>query len=164
MELALTEIRHLIVPLGVCTCPTMTPEGSPIKNLAQRHAEVAEQRRIEAEAWTYCCHLSEKERVAAEAAMIKAEEERIAGLHLSYVLRKQAVNGGRWNEICRLRAMEVWQGRVGLVYNFETWMRILDRRLSSHGIFIGSYTRKFMFHPELGEIPQLAYEDVIDLT
>ena len=93
----------------------MTPEGSPIKNLAQRHAEVAEQRRIEAEAWTYCCHLSEKERVASEAAMIKAEEERVAGLHLSYVLRKQAVNGGRWNEICRLRAMEVFQGRVGLV-------------------------------------------------
>ena len=164
MELALTEIRHLIVPLGVCTCPTMTPEGSPIKNLAQRHADVAEQRRIEAEAWAYCCQLSEKERVAGEAAVIKAEEERVAGLHLSYVLRKQAVNGGRWNEICRLRAMEVFQGRVGLVYNFETWMRILDRRLSSHGIFIGSYTRKFMFHPELGEIPQLAYEDVIDLT
>ena len=143
----------------------MTPEGSPVKSLAQRHAEAAEQRRIESEAWTYCCHLSEKEKVAAEVAMNKAEDERIAGLHLSYVLRKQAVNGGRWNEICRLRAMEVWQGKVGLVHNFETWMRILDRRLSSHGIFIGSYTRKFMVHPELGEIPQLAYEDVhIDLT
>ena len=162
--------RHILAPQGYIkdfyNCTMITPdEGSPEKSLAQRHAEAEEQRRIESEAWIYCCHLSEKERVSAVAARNKSEEERIAGLHFAYVLRKQEVNGGRWNEICRLRAMEVWQGKTGLVHNFDTWMRILDRRLSSHGVFIGSYTRKFMVHPELGEIPQLAYDDVhIDLT
>ena len=141
----------------------MTPdEGSPVKSLAQRHAEAAEQRRIDSEAWVYCCRLSEKEKLSAEVAWKKSEDDRIAGLHFSYVLRKQEVNGGRWNEISRLRAMEVYQGKAGLVHNFETWMRILDRRLSSHGIFIGSYTRKYLVHPELGEMPQLAYE--VDLT
>ena len=135
------------------------------KSLSQRHDEVAEQRRIENEAWVYCCRLSEKEKEINEIAKIKSEEACVAWLHYSFVLRRQEVNGGRWNEICRLRAMEVCQGKIGLVLKFETWMRILDRRLSSHGIFIGSYTRKYMVHPELGEIPQLEYDDVqIDLT
>ena len=102
----------------------LTPdEGSPVKSLAQRHAEAAEQRRIESEAWVYCCRLSEKEKLSAEVAWKKSEDDRIAGLHL---------------------------------------MRILDRRFSSHGIFIGSYTRKYLVHPELGEMPQLVPE--VDLT
>ena len=62
----------------------LTPdEGSPVKSLAQRHAEAAEQRRMDSESWLYCCRLSEKEKLSAEVAWKKSEDERIAGLHLS---------------------------------------------------------------------------------
>ena len=141
----------------------LTPdEGSPVKSLAQRRAEHLEQQRMDNECWLYCCRLSEKEKLYAEEAWQKSEDERVAGLHFSFVLRKQEVNGGRWNELSRLRAIEIFEGKIGLVRNFQTWMRTLDRRLSSCGIFIGSYTRKYLVHPELGEMPQLVPE--VDMT
>ena len=97
--------------------------------------------------------------------------ERVAALHFEYILRKQQIAAGRWAEICRLRALEVCDGKSGLVFRFEEWMRMLDRRLASNGIFIGSYTKKIMMDPTLGEIPQLPVDyqlpsddSVIDLT
>ena len=146
----------------------LTPdEGSPVKSLAniclaQLHAEHLEQQRMDNECWLYCCRLSEKEKLYAENAWQKLEDERVAGLHFSFVLRKQAVNGGRWNELSRLRAREIFENKIGLVRNFQSWMRALDRRLMSCGIFIGSYTRKHLVHPVYGEMPQLAPE--VDMT
>ena len=52
--------------------------------------------------------------------------------------------------------------RTGLVHQFHVWMRKLDQALAHDGIFVGSYTRKYLVHPEMGEIPQIECE-VVDL-
>ena len=109
--------------------------------------------------------------MSAELARQRYEEERVAALHFEYVLRKQQVAAGRWAELCRLRAMEVCDNKSGLVFKFEEHMRMLDRRLAANGIWIGSYTRRILKDPVLGDIPQLpvdyqlpAEDTVIDLT
>ena len=52
--------------------------------------------------------------------------------------------------------------KTGLVSQFHVWMRKLDQALAHDGIFVGSYTRRYLVHPEMGEIPQIECE-VIDL-
>ena len=117
----------------------------------QRLEESAARRKLEA--W-----LKESERLEAEASKWRLEEERIAAAHFSYVLQKQQVGGGRWFEIRRLRAIELRTNVIGLVLAEERWMRVLDTRLETQGIFIGSYTKKYLVDPELGVIPQLPSE------
>lgn len=129
--------------------------GSPTaQDVIDRRAEADEDRRMDSQMWWYCCRLSQREYAFTTA-----------NLHYAHVLRRQYTNGTRWFEICRLRAIEIHQQKTGLVHKFEVWMRQLDQNLVNDGLFVGSYTKKYMVHPELGEIPQLEYDDVdIDLT
>ena len=117
----------------------------------QRLEEIAARRKFEA--W-----LKESEWLEAEASKRRLEEERVAAAHFAYVLQKQQVGGGQWHEIRRLRAIELSTNVTGLVLAEERWMRVLDTRLESQGIFIGSYTKKFLVDPELGAIRQLPSE------
>ena len=128
---------------------------SPIaQDVIDRRAEADEERRLDSQMWSYCCRLNQREL-----------DFTVANLHYAYVLRRQYTNGSRWFEICRLRAIEIHQQKTGLVHKFEVWMRQLDQNLANDGLFVGSYTKKYLVHPELGEIPQLKYNDVdIDLT
>ena len=117
----------------------------------QRLEEIAARRKFEA--W-----LKESEWLEAEASKRRLEEERVAAAHFAYVLQKQQVGGGQWHEIRRLRAIELSTNVTGLVLAEERWMRVLDTQLESQGMFIGSYTKKFLVDPELGAIPQLPSE------
>ena len=160
------------------------PEDAPISDClpredvplsdrrARRLAEAEERRKLEGDIWCYCCYLSERERRSAELAREKYEYEMAAKLHFEYVLRKQQIAAGRWPELCRLRSMEIFGGKIGLVLKFESYMRKLDRVLANDGIFI-NHTRKILEDPKLGTIPQLAVDyvyvippenTVVDLT
>ena len=148
------------------------PEDTPISDCqpredvplsdrrARRLAEQEERRKIEGEIWWFCCHISEREKRCAELAREKFEYEMAAKLHYNYVLRQQAIAVGRWPELCRLRSMEIFGGKIGLVLKFESYMRKLDRVLANDGIFI-NHTRKILEDPNLGTIPQLAADYVI---
>ena len=117
-------------------------------------AEADEERRLDSQIWSFCCRLSMRELDFA-----------VANLHYAHVLRRQYTNGSRWFEICCLRSIEIHQHKTGLVRKFEVWMRKLDQNLAHNGVFVGSYTKKYLVHPELGEIPQMEYNNVdIDLT
>ena len=48
---------------------------------ARRLAEAEERRKLEGDIWWFCCHLSERERRAAELARAKYEYEVTAKLH-----------------------------------------------------------------------------------
>ena len=124
-------------------------------------AEAEEQRKLEGDIWCYCCYISERERKSAELAWERFEEERVAKLHFAYVLQKQQIAAGRWPELCRLRSLEIYGGKIGLVIKFESYMRKLDRVLATGGIWIGSYTRRILEDPILGTIPQLPVDYVI---
>ena len=124
------------------------------QDVIDRRVEAEEERRLDFQIWSLCCRLSMKELDFA-----------VANLHYAHVLRRQYTNGSRWFEICRLRSLEIHQHKTGLVLKFEVWMRKLDQNLAHHGVFVGSPTKKYLIHPELGEIPQMEYDDVdIDLT
>ena len=148
------------------------PEDVPLSDRrAHRLAEAAEQRQLEGDIWWYCCFLSNRERMRAELARQRWEEERLAKLHYEHVLERQQIAAHRWPEICRLRSLEIYGGKIGLVIKFESYMRKLDRVLAAEGIWIGSYTQKILEDPQLGTIPQLPanYEipsenSVVDLT
>ena len=148
------------------------PEDVPIGDRrARRLAEAEERRKLEGDIWWYCCYISDRERKSAELARERYEEERVAKLHYDYVLQKQQIAAHRWPELCRLRSLEIYGGKIGLVVKFESYMRKLDRVLATEGIWIGSYTRRILEDPVLGTIPQLPvdYEippenSVVDLT
>ena len=126
----------------------------PAQHVMERRLEAEEERRLDSQIWSYCCRLNTRELEFA-----------IGNLHYAHVLRQQYTNGTRWFEICRLRSIEIHQKKTGLVRKFEVWMRQLDQNLAHQGVFVGSYTRKYMVHPYLGEIPQMEADDVdIDLT
>ena len=134
---------------------------------ARRLAEQEERRKLEGEIWWFCCHISEREKKSAELAREKFvlarekfEYEMAAKLHFEYVLCTQEIAVGRWPELCRLRSMEIFGGKIGLVLKFESYMRKLDRVLANDGIFI-NHTRKILEDPNLGTIPQLAVDYVI---
>ena len=114
-------------------------------------AEADEERRLDSQIWSFCCRLSMRELDFA-----------VANLHYAHVLRRQYTNGSRWFEICRLRSLEIHQHKIGLVLKFEVWMRKLDQNLALHGVFVGSPTKKYLIHPELGEIPQMEHDDVVN--
>ena len=137
------------------------PEDAPITpRRARRLAEAAARSKLEGEIWWFCCHLSEREKRTAELARDKYEYEMAAKLHFDYVLRMQETAAGRWPELCRLRSLEMYGGKVGLVLKFNSYMRKLDRVLANDGIFI-NHTRKILEDPTLGTIPQLAVDYVI---
>ena len=137
------------------------PEDAPITpRRARRLAEAAARTKLEGEIWWFCCHLSEREKRSAELARDKYEYEMAAKLHFEYVLRMQQTAAGRWPELCRLRSLEMYGGKVGLVLKFDSYMRKLDRVLANDGIFI-NHTRKILEDPTLGTIPQLAVDYVI---
>ena len=121
----------------------------------QRLAEGEARRKFEAEAWEHWCYLRKRERLLAEASKREMEEERSAAAHFAFISQQQLVGSGRWNKIRRLRAIEIHTKVSGLVLDLERWMRVLDTRLEDQCIFIGSYTKKMMIDPELGENPQL---------
>ena len=128
--------------------------SSTAQHVIERRLEADEERRLDSHIWSYCCSLNTRELEFA-----------VGNLHFAHVLRKQYRNGIRWFEICRLRSIEIHQRKTGLVRKFEVWMRKLDQNLAHQGVFVGSYTRKYLVHPDLGEIPQMEYDDVdIDLT
>ena len=131
------------------------PSGSSTaQHVMERRAEAEEERRLDSQIWSYCCRLNTREL-----------EFSIGNMHYAHVLRRQYTNGSRWFEICRLRSIEIHQQKSGLVHKFEVWMRKLDQHLAHQGVFVGSYTRKYLVHPDLGEIPQLENDIVeIDLT
>ena len=83
----------------------------------------------------------------------KADDERVAAIHYNHVCNPQLVGGGRWHCIRKLREIEIKTNATGLVLAEEKWMRVLDARLEAQGIFIGSYTKKYLVDPELGVIP-----------
>ena len=121
------------------------------QDVIDRRVEVEEERRLDSQIGSLCCCLSMKEHDFA-----------VANLHYAHVLRRQYTNGIRWFEICRLRALEIHQNKIGLVLKFEVWMRKLDQNLALHGVFVGSPTKKYLIHPELGEIPQMEHDDVVN--
>ena len=122
-------------------------EESPVKD----SESIIDEQRSEIQRWSYCCQLISKE-----------EEYAVSNLHFAHVLRRQFTNGNRWPLLCHLRSIELHRKKTGLVYQFHVWMRKLDQALAHDGIFVGSYTRKYLVHPELGEIPQIECE-VVDL-
>ena len=122
-------------------------EESPVKD----SESIIDEQRSEIQRWSYCCQLISKE-----------EEYAVSNLHFAHVLRRQFVNGNRWPLLCHLRSIELQHKKTGLVCQFHVWMRKLDQALAHDGIFVGSYTRKYLVHPELGEIPQIECE-VVDL-
>ena len=148
------------------------PEDTPISDCrpredvplsdrrARRLAEQEERRKLEGEIWWFCCHISEREKRSAELAREKFEYEMAAKLHFEHVLRMQEIAVGRWPELCRLRSMEIFGGKIGLVLKFETYMRKLDRILAIEGIFI-NHTPRILEDPLLGTIPQLPVNFVI---
>ena len=91
------------------------------------------------------------------------EEERVAAAHFDFICRKQQVGSGRWNEIRKLRAIEIRNNVSGLVLDLERWMRHLDTRLEDQGIFIVSYMKKMMVDPELGVSYSLTNNDKFSL-
>ena len=123
-------------------------DGLADQSLLERSDQTDEEQRSEAQRWSYCCRLNTKE---AEYA--------VSNLHFAHVLRMQFTNGNRWPLLCHLRSIEVHRKKAGLVHQFEVWMRKLDQ---TKGVFVGSYTRKYLVHPELGEIPQIECE-VVDI-
>ena len=129
-------------------------DGLADQSLMERPDLIDEEQRSEAQRWSYCCRLNTKE---AEYA--------VSNLHFAHVLRRQFTNGNRWPIICYLRSLEINHQKIGLVHKFHVWMRKLDQNLAQQGIFVGSNTRKYLVHPELGEIPQIECDVVdIDLT
>ena len=116
------------------------------EEIAARRSEADDERIVNEHIWKNCCELHED-----EANFI------LANLHYAFVKQKQFVNQGRWPEIMRLRAMEVEQKRDDLVDRFECWMRKLDRTLTDQGLFVGSYTKKYMICPTSGPIPSYKY-------
>ena len=129
-------------------------KGTTAQDIIDRRVEVEEEGRLNSQIVSICYRLSMKEHDFA-----------VANLHYAHVLRRQYTNGSRWFEICRLRSLEIHQHKIGLVLKFEVWMRKLDQNLALHGVFVGSPTKKYLIHPELGEFPQMEYDDVdIDLT
>ena len=122
-------------------------EESPVKD----SESTIDEQRSEIQRWSYCCQLISKE-----------EEYAVSNLHFAHVLRRQFTNGNRWPLLCHLRSIELQHKKTGLVCQFHVWMRKLDQALAHDGIFVGSYTRKYLVHPELGEIPQIECE-VVDL-
>ena len=128
------------VPDGFC-------EESPVKD----SESTIDEQRSGIQRWSYCCQLISKE-----------EEYAVSNLHFAHVLRRQFTNGNRWPLLCHLRSIELHRKKTGLVSQFHVWMRKLDQALAHDGIFVGSYTRKYLVHPELGEIPQIECE-VVDL-
>ena len=128
--------------------------SSTAQHVIERRLDADEERKLDSHIWSYCCGLNTRELEFA-----------VGNLHFAHVLRKQYRNGIRWFEICRLRSIEIHQRKTGLVRKFEVWMRKLDQNLAHQGVFVGSYTRKYLVHPDLGEIPQMERDDVdIDLT
>ena len=154
--------------INMSTPPEDTPFGDlrfrenvPLsERRARRLAEAEERRKLEGDIWWYCCHLNERERRSAELARAKYEYEVTAKLHFEFVLHTQQIAAGRWPELCRLRSMEVFGGKIGLVLKFETYMRKLDRILAIEGIFI-NHTPRILEDPLLGTIPQLPVDFVI---
>lgn len=146
-------------------------EDAPITpRRARLLAEAAARTKLEGEIWWFCCHLSEREKRSAELAREKFEHGMTAQLHFDYVLRMQETAAGRWPELCRLRSLELYGGKVGLVLKFNSYMRKLDRVLANDGIFI-NHTRKILEDKTLGTITQLPVDyvippenDVVDLT
>ena len=124
----------------------------------QRLAEAEARLKFQAEAWEHWCYLRKRERLLVEVSKREMEEEGTAAAHFDFISQKQLVGSGRWHEICRLRAVEFHTKLSGLVLDLERWMRVLDTRLEEQGIFIGSYTKKMMIDLELGEIPQLPFD------
>ena len=120
-----------------------SPQGQSVDD---RRIEADEDRRLDGEIWHHCCHLSMKELDFA-----------VANLHYAHVLRRQYTHGRRWFEIARLFAIETHQQKAGLVHRFECWMRKLDQNLANEGVFVGSNTKKYMVHPDLGPIPLYKY-------
>ena len=116
------------------------------EEIAARRSEADDERIVNEHIWKNCCEIHED-----EANFI------LANLHYAFVKQKQFVNQGRWPEIMRLRAMEVEQKRDDLVDRFECWMRKLDRTLTDQGLFVGSYTKKYMICPTSGPIPSYKY-------
>ena len=154
--------------INMSTPPEDTPLGDrrfrenvPLsERRARRLAEAEERRKLEGDIWWFCCHLSERERRSAELAIEKYEYEVRAKLHFEFVLHTQQIAVGRWPELCRLRSMEIFGGKIGLVLKFETYMRKLDRILAIEGIFI-NHTPRILEDPLLGTIPQLPVNFVI---
>ena len=124
-------------------------------NLTERRAEATEERDLDSQIWSHCCHLN-----------IKEIEFSLANIHYAHVLRKQNTNRARWPEICRIRSIEINQQKTGLVQRYINWMRQLDQRLAEEDIFVESSAKKYMVHPVLGAIPEYDYNNVvvIDLT
>ena len=117
----------------------------------QRLEEIEAQRR-------YNVWLNEQRWLEAEILKRKADDEPVAALHYDHICNQQLVGGGRWHCIRKLREIEIKTNATGLVLAELKWMRVLDARLEAQGIFIGSYTKKYMVDPELGVIPQLPPE------
>ena len=126
-------------------------DGLGEQRLTEESDQITDEQRSEVQRWSYCCRLNSKE---AEYA--------VSNLHFAHVLRRQFTNGNRWPLLCHLRSIELHRKKTGLVHQFHVWMRKLDQALAHDGIFVGSYTRKYLVHPEMGEIPQIECE-VVDL-
>ena len=126
-------------------------DGLADQNLVGQFGQTDEEQRSEVQRWSYCCRLISKE-----------AEHAVSNLHFAHVLRSQFTNGNRWPLLCHLRSIELHHKKTGLVSQFHVWMRKLDQALAHDGIFVGSYTRRYLVHPEMGEIPQIECE-VVDL-
>ena len=126
-------------------------DGLSEQRLMEESDPMTDEQRSEVQRWSYCCRLISKE-----------AEHAVSNLHFAHVLRSQFTNGNRWPLLCHLRSIELHHKKTGLVCQFHVWMRKLDQALAHDGIFVGSYTRRYLVHPEMGEIPQIECE-VVDL-
>ena len=121
---------------------------------AHRQAELQRRRKLEADSWKYSQILIQKELALHREFQARAE----ADAFFNYLKHCQMIARARWDEKCRLRAIEICENRVNLVTNFEALMREQEKKLMDQGLFIGSYTKKYLVCPVNGELPQLPPE------
>ena len=126
--------------------------GNELPNRRQQRLDEIESRR------RYDVWLRDRTRMAEELSQWQMEEERVAAIHFAFMCHQQTVRRARWRTIRNLRLAEVRGNITGLVLGEEQWMRVLDSRLMEQGIFVGSYTKKYLVDPVLGVMPQLPPE------
>ena len=126
--------------------------GNELPNRRQQRLDEIESRR------RYDVWLRDRTRMAEELSQWQINEGRVAAIHFAFMCHQQTVRRARWRTIRNLRLAEVRGNITGLVLGEEQWMRVLDSRLMEQGIFVGSYTKKYLVDPVLGVMPQLPSE------
>ena len=126
--------------------------GNELRNRRQQRLDEIEGRR-RYEVWR-----RDRTRMDDELSQWQKNEERVAAIHFAFICHQQTVRRARWRTIRNLRVAEVRGNITGLVVGEERWMRVLDARLVEQGIFVGSYTKRYLVDPVLGVMPQLPPE------